>query len=121
VFAWSQLDFFAIPISISSVSLTSRQTWQNVKSKRRLQKIQNVQEGKRHYKKRHLVSFVLVPSDFSEKFPTTDFGIISAETSLWEIERKLPKIFYEDFYLPLYLPLCLVSSLLLNKSKRTRG
>jgi hypothetical protein len=29
----------------------SRKTLQNVNSKRRLQRIQNVQEGKRHYKK----------------------------------------------------------------------
>jgi hypothetical protein len=42
MFAWSQLDFSAIPVSISAVSLTSRQTWQNVNSKRRLQRIQNV-------------------------------------------------------------------------------
>jgi hypothetical protein len=50
MFAWSQLDFSAIPVSISAVSLTSRQTWQNVNSKRRMQRIQNVQEGKRHQK-----------------------------------------------------------------------
>jgi hypothetical protein len=52
MFAWSQLDFSAIPLSISAVSLTGSQTWQNVNSKRRLQRIQNVQEGKRHQKKR---------------------------------------------------------------------
>jgi hypothetical protein len=51
MFVWSQLDFSAIPVSISAVSLTGRQTWQNVNSKRRLQRIQNVQEGKRHNKK----------------------------------------------------------------------
>jgi hypothetical protein len=27
-----------------------RRTWQNVNSKRRLQRIQNLQDGKRHYK-----------------------------------------------------------------------
>jgi hypothetical protein len=47
MFAWSQLDFSAIPVSIAVVSLTSRQTWQNVNSKRRLQRTQNVQEGKK--------------------------------------------------------------------------
>jgi hypothetical protein len=31
--AWSQLDFSAIPVSISEVSLTSRQTRQNVNSR----------------------------------------------------------------------------------------
>jgi hypothetical protein len=73
MFAWSQLDFSAITVSISAVSLTSRQTWQNVNSKRRLQRIQNVQEGKRHHKKRHLAAFVFVPSGFGEKFPTAEF------------------------------------------------
>ncbi len=51
MFAWSQLDFSAIPVSISAVSLISRQTWQNVSSKRRLQRIQNALEGKRCQKK----------------------------------------------------------------------
>jgi hypothetical protein len=67
MFAWSQLDFSAIPFSISAVSLTGRQTWQNVNSKRRLQRIQNAQEVKRHQKKRHLAAFVFVPSVFGEK------------------------------------------------------
>jgi hypothetical protein len=51
MFAWSELDFSAISVSISAVSLTGRQIWQNVYSKRRLQTIQNVQEGKRYQKK----------------------------------------------------------------------
>jgi hypothetical protein len=51
MFAWYQLDFSAIPVSISAVSLTSRQTWQNVNNRRKWQIIQNVQEGKRHQKK----------------------------------------------------------------------
>jgi len=38
MFVWFQLDFSAIPVSISAVSLTSRQTGQNVNSKRRLQR-----------------------------------------------------------------------------------
>jgi hypothetical protein len=61
MFAWPQLDFSAIPVSISAVSVTSRKTWQNVNSKRGLKRIQNVQEGKRHKKKRHLSAFVFVP------------------------------------------------------------
>ncbi len=48
MFACSQLDFSAIPVSISTVSLTGRQTWQNVNNKRRLQRIQHLQEWKRH-------------------------------------------------------------------------
>jgi hypothetical protein len=73
MFARSQLDFSAIPVSISAVSLTDRQTWQNVNSKRRLQRIQNVQEGKTIRKKRLLAAFVIVPSVFGEKFPTAEF------------------------------------------------
>jgi hypothetical protein len=62
MFVWSQLDFSAIPVLISAVSLIGRQTWQNLNSKRILQRIQNVQEGKRHQKKRHLADFVFVYS-----------------------------------------------------------
>jgi hypothetical protein len=103
MFAWSQLNFSVIPVSISAVPLTSRQTWQNLNSKRRLQKNPNVQEGKRHQKKGHLAAFVFVPSVFGEQL---NFEMISAETSCWEIERKYSQMFNADFYLPLYLPLC---------------
>jgi hypothetical protein len=72
MFARSQLDFSAIPVSISAISLTNRQTWQNVNSKRRLQRIQNFQEGKRHQKKTHLAAFVFVPSVSGEKL-TAEF------------------------------------------------
>jgi hypothetical protein len=52
MFAWSQLDFSAIPVLISAVSLTGRQTCQNVNSKRKCKefKMYIVQEGKRHKK-----------------------------------------------------------------------
>jgi hypothetical protein len=73
MFAWSQLDFSAIPVSISAVSLISRQTWQNVNSKRRLQRIQIYRKGKDIRKKRHLAAFVFVPSVFWEKFLTAEF------------------------------------------------
>jgi hypothetical protein len=73
MFACSRLDFSAFPVSISAVSLTSRQIWQNVSSKRRLQGIKNLQEGKDIIKKRHLAAFVFVPSVFGEKFPTAEF------------------------------------------------
>jgi hypothetical protein len=59
MFAWSKLDFSAIPVSISAVSLTIRQTCQNVNSKRKLQRIQNVQEEKRHQKKETSSCFCL--------------------------------------------------------------
>jgi hypothetical protein len=64
MFSLSQLDFTAIPVSISAVSLTGRQTWQNINNKRRLQKIQKVQEGKIHQKKETSSCFYLVPSVF---------------------------------------------------------
>ncbi len=64
MFAWSQLDFSAIPVLISAVSLTGRQTWQNVNSKRGLQRIQNYRKGKDIRKKRQLAAFVFVPSVF---------------------------------------------------------
>jgi hypothetical protein len=74
MFAWSQLDFSAIPVSNSAVSLTSRQTCQNVNSKRRLQRIQKMdRKVKDIRKKRHLATFVFVPSVFGERFLTTEF------------------------------------------------
>jgi hypothetical protein len=73
LFAWSRLDFSAIPVSISAVSFTGRQTWQNVNSKRRQQIIQNVQKGKDIRKKRHFAAFVFVPPIFEEKFLIAEF------------------------------------------------
>jgi hypothetical protein len=49
MFAWSQLDFSVIPVSISAVSLTGRQTWQNVhkvNSKRILHRIEMYRKEK---------------------------------------------------------------------------
>jgi hypothetical protein len=60
MFAWSQLDFSAIPVSMSAVSLTRRQTWQNVNSERRFQRIQKVPEGKRLQKKETSSCFCLL-------------------------------------------------------------
>jgi hypothetical protein len=37
-----------------------------------------------------LTAFVFVPSVFGENIPTAEFGMISADTSCWEIERKEP-------------------------------
>jgi hypothetical protein len=71
--AWSQLDFSAIPFSISAVSLTGRQTWQNVNSKRRCKELKMYRKGKAIRKKRHLAAFVFVLSVFGEKFPTAEF------------------------------------------------
>jgi hypothetical protein len=73
MFAWSQLDFSVIPVLISAVSLTGRQTWENVISKRRLQRIKMHRKRKNIRKKRHLAAFVFVPSVFGEKFPTAEF------------------------------------------------
>jgi hypothetical protein len=63
MFAWSQLDFPAFPVSISAVSLTGKQNWQNVNSKRRPQ-IKMYMKRKDIRKKRHLAPFVFVLSFF---------------------------------------------------------
>jgi hypothetical protein len=56
MFASSQLDFSAISVSSLQTNLAK------CNSKKRLQKIENVQEEKRHLKKRHLAGFFFVPS-----------------------------------------------------------
>jgi hypothetical protein len=73
LFAWSQLVFSAIPVSISAVSLIDRQTWQNVSSKRRCKEFKMYKKGRDIRKKRHLAAFGFVPSVFEEKFPTAEF------------------------------------------------
>jgi hypothetical protein len=73
MFAWSQLDFSTIPVSISAVSLTGRQTWQNVNIKRRCKEFKMYRQGKDIRKKRHLAAFVFVPFVFGEEFPTAEF------------------------------------------------
>ncbi len=47
-----------------------------------------IQKGKSIGKKRNIAAFVFVPSVFGEKLPTAEFGMISAETPCWKIERK---------------------------------
>jgi hypothetical protein len=37
-----------------------------------------------------LAAFVFVPSGFGEYIPTAEFGMVSAETACWEIDRKKP-------------------------------
>jgi hypothetical protein len=71
--AWSQLDFSAIPVSISAVSLRSRQTWQNVNSKEDCKEFKMYRKGKDIRKKRNLAAFVFVPSVFGEKYSTAEF------------------------------------------------
>ncbi len=73
-------------MTTSDSDTTSRRTWQNVNSKRILQRIQNGQEGKKHLKKdtsNFKLPYLLgnnlsapicfVPSVFGEKFPTAEF------------------------------------------------
>ncbi len=63
---------------------TGRRIWQNVNSKRRLQRIKNLQEGKRHYKNvklcvvTNLSTPSLCSSVFGEKSPTAEILVISA-------------------------------------------
>jgi hypothetical protein len=35
-----------------------------------------------------IAAYVFVPSVFGENISTAEFGIISAETACWDIERK---------------------------------
>jgi hypothetical protein len=35
-----------------------------------------------------LAAYVFVPSVFGENIPTAEFGMISAETACWDMERK---------------------------------
>jgi hypothetical protein len=35
-----------------------------------------------------LAAYVFVPSFFGENIPTAEFGMISASTACWDIERK---------------------------------
>ncbi len=79
MFAWSQLDFSAIPVSIFAVSLTGRQTWQNENRKRNLQRIQNVQEGKRKTSEKEASSCFCLCSlcfwgEVSNSWILNDFG-----------------------------------------------
>jgi hypothetical protein len=98
MFAWSQLNFSVIPVSISAVSLTSRQTWKNVNNKRRLQRIQNVQEGKRHQKKETCIAaFIFVPSVFGEKFPTAEFWNYIARNFWLGNRMKISKCLMRTF------------------------
>jgi hypothetical protein len=73
MFAWSQLNFSAIPISISAISITSRQTWQNANRRKDFKEFKMYRKGKDISTKRHLAAFVFVPSVFGEKFPTAEF------------------------------------------------
>jgi hypothetical protein len=50
MFAWSQLEFSAIP----AVSLAKRQTWQNVTIREGCKKFEMYRKGKGTRKKRHL-------------------------------------------------------------------
>jgi hypothetical protein len=70
MFAWFQLDFSAIPVSISADRETNLA---KCKQQEKMQRIRNVQEGKRNQKKRHLDAFVFVPSVCGERFPTAEF------------------------------------------------
>jgi hypothetical protein len=66
MFAWTQLDFSAIPVSLSAVSLTGRHDWQNVNSKSRCKEFKMYRKGKDIRKKRHLAASVFVPSVLGE-------------------------------------------------------
>jgi len=66
-------DFSAIPVSISAVSLTRRQTWKKITIREDCKEFKMYRKGKDIRKKRHLPAFVFVPSVFGDKFPTAEF------------------------------------------------
>jgi hypothetical protein len=72
--AWSQLEFSAIPVAFSAVSLTGRYTWQNLNSNSRCKEFEMYRKGKDIRKKRHLAAFVFVPSVFGGNFQQLNFG-----------------------------------------------
>jgi hypothetical protein len=72
MFAWSQLDFSAIPVSISAVSSTGRLTWQNVTVREDCKELQMYRREKTSEKETSS-SFVFFPFVFGEKFPTAEF------------------------------------------------
>jgi hypothetical protein len=61
--------------------------------------MQRIQKGKDIRKKKHLASFVFVPSVLGEKFPTAEFRMISAETFWWEV-LKIAKCLMRTFTCP---------------------
>ncbi len=97
MFAWSQLDFSAIPVSISAVSLTGRQ----VNSKRRLQRIQNVQEEKTSEKRNIKLLQSLFLLFLGRSFQQLNFECYRKKllAGKW---KENSQMFHEDNYLPLY-------------------
>ncbi len=116
MFAWSQLDFLVIPVSISAVSLTGRQTWQNVICKRRCKEFKMYMKGKDIRKKRHLADFVFVPSVLGRSFQQLNFEWYR-QKPLAGKSNENSQMFIEDFYLPLWrerasqVPFCVPASL----------
>jgi hypothetical protein len=103
VFAWSQLDFSAIPVSISTVSLTGRQTWQNVNIKRRCKVFKNGTGMEKIKEKREMslllsLFFLFLGRSF-QQLNLNDIG------RNFLLGSRNSQMFNEDFYLPLYLPL----------------
>jgi hypothetical protein len=72
MFYRSQLDFSDNSISISAVSLTSRQTLTKCKQSEKIAKNSKC-TGRERIVKKGLAAFVFVPSDFGDKFPTTEY------------------------------------------------
>jgi hypothetical protein len=74
MYAWSQLVFTVISVSISAVSLTGRQTWQNVNSIREdCKEFRMYRKGKDIRKKRHLAAFVFVLLFLGRSFQQLNF------------------------------------------------
>jgi hypothetical protein len=61
-----------MPLLISTVSITSRQTRQNINRREDFKEFKMYRKGK-DIKKRHPAAFVSGPSVLGEKFPTDEF------------------------------------------------
>jgi hypothetical protein len=64
MFAWSQLDFSAIPVSISAVSLAAYKLGKMSTVREDCKELKMYRKGKDIRKQRHLSAFVFVPSVF---------------------------------------------------------
>jgi hypothetical protein len=89
LFAWSQLDISATSDSVSAVSkgYQLKFCWiLTLLSGPRIFKLLNLCVNQ--LRKYILVANIFVPFVLGENIPTAEFGMISAETACWAIEKK---------------------------------
>jgi hypothetical protein len=67
------MNFSAIPVSISPVSLTTKQTWKKFKQQEKIAKNSKCAGREKLSEKRDISCFCLCSSLFGEMFPTAEF------------------------------------------------